>query len=227
MLSRLADLAEGSGAAVLLVSHHRKVGRGPAVYRTLGSLAFTAMARAAWSVVRDPTDAERRLLVPVKMNLGPQPGGLAFRVKGSQADVGVLEWEEGAVEVMADEVGVEAYAEADREDRLVVAKRWLDRELSGGARRSSELQRGARLAGISRPSLWEAKRALKVRAVRRGSPGSWWWELPMEHIPLEYTEELLDRALSEWGKNKNGGRSQAAQEMAASELPGRSSVGIH
>ena len=99
---------------------------------------------------------------------------------------------------MADEVGEEAYAEADRGDRLVVAKRWLDRELSGGARRSSEVKRGARLAGIGRQALWLAKKVLKVRAVRRGSPGSWWWELPMEHIPLEYTEELLERSVGEW-----------------------------
>ena len=48
----------------------------------MGSLAYTAAARSVWAVAKDRNDPDqnRRLLVPVKNNLAPDPTGLAFSV---------------------------------------------------------------------------------------------------------------------------------------------------
>ncbi|MBI4574708.1 MAG: AAA family ATPase [Planctomycetes bacterium] len=80
-LAPLAALAQRTGAAVLAVTHLRKA-PGQAVYRAMGSLAFTAAARAAWGVARDAKDPEgrRRLLLPIKANLAAAPKGIGFRV---------------------------------------------------------------------------------------------------------------------------------------------------
>ena len=64
------------------------------MYRAMGSLAFTAAARAVWLVTRDPEDAERRLMLPVKMNLSAEPRGLGYRIVA-----GKVEWDDEPVDL--------------------------------------------------------------------------------------------------------------------------------
>ena len=61
-------------------------------------LAFVAAARAVWAVAKDREDPERRLLLPVKCNLGPDQSGLAYRVVPVD-DVACIEWEPDPVDV--------------------------------------------------------------------------------------------------------------------------------
>ena len=46
-----------------------------------------AAARAVWGVVKDKEDPTRRLFVPVKNNLAPDTGGLAFSLEAYGVDV--------------------------------------------------------------------------------------------------------------------------------------------
>lgn len=175
LLSRLAELAEACDVAVVIVSHHNKGGQhAPAVYRTIGSLAFTAVARSLWSVVKDAHDAERRLLVPVKMNLVRNPLGMAFRL----VEPGRVEWEPEPLYLDADEKGENAFADTDGTDRQKMAKEWLHALLYEKRLPSNEVKQLSRERGINNRTLWEAKKELGVKAIREGSPGVWYWELP-------------------------------------------------
>ena len=46
----------------------------------MGSLAFIAASRSAYIVVKDKNNKARRLFVPVKNNLVPEIGGLAYTI---------------------------------------------------------------------------------------------------------------------------------------------------
>ncbi len=98
-LAPLAAMAGKHGVSVLLVSHLNKAGGGKAVYRTTGNLAFPAAARAVWMVTEDRDNPDRRLLLPVKMNLCKSPGGLAYHIGDNDA----LQWESGRVDLRADD----------------------------------------------------------------------------------------------------------------------------
>lgn len=236
LLGRLADLAEETGAAVVLVSHHRKGGySGPAIHRTIGSLAFAAVARVVWNVVHDPTDPERRLLVPVKMNLGRRPMGMAFRIVTREAEsgggrvegrsaesVGVVEWEPWPVDVGVDDVGENAFAETDQRDRVEMAQRWLRRQLMNGRRPSGELKRRAREAGITKRALWEAKRVMRVSAVKQGDPARWYWLLPEETAASGIEPEDL-AVLAGPFLEFSGSRGGATTNSAAGTAPPRTS----
>jgi putative DNA primase/helicase len=70
--------------AVVAVTHLNKGGSGgnqSALNRFAGSIAFVAAARAAFAVIEDPEDDERRLLLQAKNNLGKKCQGLVFRLE--------------------------------------------------------------------------------------------------------------------------------------------------
>src|SRR5690606_33457029 len=98
-LLKLSDLAERFGAAFLLVSHQRKAGAPTAMYRAIGSLAFTAVARVVLMVAADESVAGRRLLLPVKMTLQTAATGRAFGI-----EEGRVVWEPEPVPFTADEL---------------------------------------------------------------------------------------------------------------------------
>jgi AAA domain len=193
VLQGLARLAGEANAAVVLVSHHRKQGeKGPAIYRTLGSLAFAAVARAVWNVVIDPSDPQRQLLVPVKMNLAPHPQGLAYRV----AEPGVVLWEPRPIDLSADEVSLETLSDTDADDRLRQARIWLHGYLSDGPKRSADVKSAARQAGIPVKALWAAKAAMNVAAVRKTSKADrsdqyYEWRLPQDDFFDDGETEML------------------------------------
>ena len=80
--------------AVLAVSHLNKKEPGPAIYRSMGSLAFVATARSVLAVLPDPHDQGARVLVSLKSNLGVPVDGIRYRIASvssvDEAGVGVL-----------------------------------------------------------------------------------------------------------------------------------------
>lgn len=101
VLAPLARLAEKYDAAVLIVAHRPKAGGTRADDLVIGSRAFTALARSVLHLIADVDDPDRKLLTAGKNNLGRKAVGLAFRIVGDEP--GKIEWEEGPVEMTADE----------------------------------------------------------------------------------------------------------------------------
>jgi putative DNA primase/helicase len=181
VLTPLCDLAAKTGAAIVAVSHLNKGSNSPAIQRTMGSMAFVAAARSVWLVIRDPKEASgpRRLLLPVKANLGPDTGGLSCDVRTCPCGQPILAWSADPVCESADELL------SFREDRrtskptpaLDEAKDWLREALADGPQPSKELFAEAKDCGISKVTLKRAKSELGIRAEKGGFDGGWMWSL--------------------------------------------------
>ncbi len=174
LLSPLASLAARHSVAVLCVTHLRK-SAGAAVHRAIASIAFTAAARAVWAVAPDPSDAERRLMLAVKQNLGPNMSGLAFRVQ-TQDGLPRLDWESGAVSLDANSI-LNTETHEDQSGRKE-AEEWLRECLADGPIGAREAIRAANDDGISRSTLWRAANAIRISRRKLGGRGAGWeWSL--------------------------------------------------
>ncbi len=183
LLAPLSELAGSHGAALVCITHLNKGTGGSALYRTTGSLAFVAAARAAYLVTRDKSDSERRLFLPLKNNLGPDATGLAYRV----ADVGgvpCVEWEDEAVTTTADEA-LGAPEENGEQTEVERAMEWLREVLTTGPTRADEILKAGR-GNFSDRTLRRARTELGAAAKREGGIGAkgyWVWSLPAEAAP--------------------------------------------
>lgn len=178
LLLALTAVAREYNVAVVIVSHLRKQ-EGAAIYRTMGSLAFVAASRATWAISKDSDVENKRLLLPVKNNLAPHIGGLAFTIETS-ADLRAptIHWSPEPVTHSIDLAFARANGRPDDERRRAIE--WLRDRLSQGPRAASELKVEADVFGIAGRTLRRAFHELNGEAVRRGPfPfGQWKWKLP-------------------------------------------------
>ncbi len=183
LLSPLAALAENTGVAIILVAHLNKSNGRKAIYRTGGSIAFVAAARAAFSVVKDTKEPERRLFLPTKANLAPSGiGGLAYTIEGvtvqsEDGDVSapVVRIEPDAVDGCADDYMVEPSGDTDDQDD---AAEWLIETLASGALGSTEVFRLGKLQGFSMNIIRRAFKRLGGKPKKEAFDGGWKWGLP-------------------------------------------------
>jgi putative DNA primase/helicase len=163
--------------AVVGLLHLTKAQQRRVLHRVQASIAFVAQARTVLAVGEDP-ETGRRVVAPLKNNLGPLPPVLAFRI----SDRG-LEWEPGIVEGTAETLlaGDEAPTRTERQE-LDRAMQFLRDELCDGPVRSTEVVKDAKANGVSERTLWRAKAALNVPAHRQGQ-GPWFWCAPHAEPP--------------------------------------------
>jgi hypothetical protein len=173
VLGPLRSLAEKHRVAIVALNHLRKSIGGSSKNRSLGSGAFVQVARIELRVCEDPEDADRRLLLPVKNNLGAAPG-LAYRIESATNGAGLAKWEDGPVSITIGEVE----ADGGPEDRSAIeeAVEWLRSFLSEGPIKASEAKKQAGRDGVSEVTLKRAKKRLGVTAEQRER--CWWWRLP-------------------------------------------------
>ncbi|MBN1341746.1 MAG: AAA family ATPase [Phycisphaerae bacterium] len=175
-LSPLSDMAARSRVAVVAVTHLNK-GQGSALNRVIGSVAFTAAARAAYVITRDEDDPARRLMLPAKNNLGRDADGFAYRLVGDP--IPCVQWEPAPVSMSADEaVSGHPRGRGPKPDALRDAEGWLFDFLSAGPQPAKEVYVRAAEDGHTRDTIRRAKAALGIETAKDGFQGPWTWVLP-------------------------------------------------
>ena len=149
--------------------------RGNALYRTTGSLAFVAAARAAFLVAADPDCPKRKLLLPLKTNLAEESAGLAYTIFSAGDDPPSLIWDKEPVSIRANDV----LTKRDEEDRdgLSEVVNWLGIVLRDGPMTVKDLQAEAKAAGLSWMTVRRAKQKLGVVSEKSVFNGPWRWTL--------------------------------------------------
>ena len=100
----LSDIAERRGVAIILMRHLSKSGKGDAITRGIGSIAFIAASRVGWMVNHHPEDESKVIFACSKNNLSKKPRSLVYEVK-TFGDVGAIEWQ-GTTELSANDISI-------------------------------------------------------------------------------------------------------------------------
>jgi putative DNA primase/helicase len=181
VLTPLAEMATRRNVAVVCISHLNKSGDMEAMMRVTGSLAYVAAARAAYLVVADKENPERRLFLHMKNNLSSDRTGLAFTIETYSLDDGIessrVAWKQETVHQTADEA-LALQSSKDDHSALADAKDFLLNELAAGAVSAKDIKKQAESAGIMPRTLERAKAALGIKAVKLGMKEGWAWKLP-------------------------------------------------
>lgn len=194
LLAPLSTLAGRHNIAVVVVTHLNKSGGGPAIYRAMGSLAFAAAARAVWGVTKDKEDGERRLFLPIKNNIAPNMGGLAYRITQQSSGGACVRWEPDPVNTSADDaLSSERDGGGDRTD-LDDAADWLGDQLREGPRQVKDIERDAQDAGYSKATLRRAKARIGAVAAKAAYDGGWEWMLPTPAEGAQTSKMLIEGA---------------------------------
>jgi hypothetical protein len=183
LLSPVGALAERHDTAIVAVSHFSK-GGSEAVLRVTGSLAFSAAARSAYAVVKDKDNDARRLLLPIKNNIGIDQTGFAFtlesvEIKGTDCLISTsrVAWEPELVTVSVDEAMA---VSSDPGERSAVgdAADFLQEVLASGPISARQVRREAEEAGHSWATVRRAQKTIGVVVAKtRGPKGQWEWRL--------------------------------------------------
>jgi hypothetical protein len=167
-------MAEETGCAVLALGHQtKKAGKGPAMYRALGSVGIVGAGRSALVMGRDPQDPELLGLARAKSNLSKFAATLHLRL----VDVGSvarIEWL-GEVDLTAEDLV--AGDARDQQSAVNDAITWLSSVLANGRVAALELEEMSKASGHSwTGAVRRAKEALGITPRKIG--GQWHWDLP-------------------------------------------------
>ena len=182
-LAPLGDLAARTGVSIIGVMHLRKSPSDQAMFRVLGSVAFTAYARACWLIGDDNEQPGYKLMLPVKLNVAKAAPGLRFEI----VDPGRVVWSDQPVDATAEDVFAGRTEHPDEAGpKVASAMEWLKQALADGPQKSKDLKRQASENCITWRTLERARARLNITTSNKGVFGeSWYWELPQPKPPLQ------------------------------------------
>jgi AAA domain len=179
----LTDLAQRTGAAIVLVRHLNKSGELKAKYRGGGSIAFTGAARAVLVVEEHPEQPGLLVLARVKNNLAKPTPSIGYRIASEELyECPRIVWQ-GIVHIDADTLLRSHDSRRDAEAREEAEE--LLRDLLGdGPAPVAEAKKLLAGAGISDSTIKRAKKRLRIASVRErdenGKTIGWTWRLPAD-----------------------------------------------
>jgi hypothetical protein len=179
----LADFAETNRVAILGVTHPPKAAQGNCLRSFAGSFAFVAAPRLAHFVTADPDNPQRKLLLPVKNNIGRKAYGVGYsictKVITDNIEAAAIVWDDSPVDVTADQAIAANAATARGEGSLAEAKAFLQELLANGPVDATEGGKAAKANNISDRTLARARKQLGIKSKREGygSEGGWFWRL--------------------------------------------------
>lgn len=168
---RLADVAERTGCAVILIGHLNKAAGGQSAYRGLGSIDFRAAARSVLLIGRVKREPNVRVIVHDKSSLAPEGKPVAFCLDPDTGFSWIGEYDITAEELLSGAGGNTA-TKTEQAERLI-----LDLLADGKELASEEIERAAAEAGISARTVRAAKKNLDGRMASKRIGASWYHAL--------------------------------------------------
>lgn len=201
VMAPLKEVAERTGAAILVVRHLNKGMSANVLYRGGGSIGIIGAVRSGLIVAPDPQDetGARRILAVQKMNVAARAGSLAFHVEDNGAGDARIAWIGPSSQTAA---SLFAPIEDTGGGQMGEAKAFLREALSDGPVAANEIKQLAVMSGVSSRTLERAKKNLGVTSIKQGFEGGFVWSLPshedcqLDPRPPNDTE---DRQLPEGG----------------------------
>ena len=151
---RLAEVAERTGCAVILIGHLNKAAGGQSAYRGLGSIDFRAAARSVLLIGRVKREPNVRVIVHDKSSLAPEGKPVAFCLDPKTGFSWVGKYDITAEELLSGAGGNTA-TKTEQAERLI-----LDLLADGKELASEEIEKAAADAGISARTVRAAKKTL-------------------------------------------------------------------
>jgi hypothetical protein len=192
-LMELADVAEQTGAAIVLVRHLNKAIGMSAKHRGGGSIAYTALARSSLLAAKLPVDEGRENteathgLASIKGNLAREPRALGYRLRSSpnDPDSPVVRWV-GSLDESADEMVGADGAKPDARKAAPArdeAARMIKELLANGPMEAKDVRKmvSAEVGCSDKTVANAANKLLIVKVPVRDDDGTvshWTWELP-------------------------------------------------
>jgi len=185
LMKQLAEVADRTGCAIILIGHLNKSGGSKSVYRGLGSIDIPAAARSVLTVGRLVDAGENtRAFIQTKSNLAPVGKPQSFTLE----PVSGFKW-------LGDcEATIKELLEGKKEDKgasqLDLAKAFIKGLLAVGDVSSDEVFIKGEVEGFPQVTMKRAKSALGVKSVKCGN--EWFWTKPVIQEYQEVQESQHD-----------------------------------
>lgn len=181
LLRRLKEMAERTGAAVLLLRHLNKTGGGHPLYRGGGSIGIVGAARSGLLAAPDPDDESLIVVARTKNNLAAPVPSISYRIVADEHGARV-EWA-GLVERSARDL-LTGPAEDDPAEQHALT-RWLAdylRERGGSAPAAECIKATTKAFGgpFGKATLKRARDRAGITTDKLGMTGGWLWQLVAE-----------------------------------------------
>ena len=168
MFRRLADVAERTGCAVILIGHLNKAAGGQSAYRGLGSIDFRAAARSVLLIGRVKREPNVRVIIHDKSSLAPEGKPVAFCLDPETGFSWIGEYDITADELLSGAGGNNA-TKTEQAERLI-----LDLLADGKELASEDIVKAAAEAGISERTVQNAKSGMGGILGARRVGGQWY-----------------------------------------------------
>ena len=168
MFRRLAEIAERTGCAVILIGHLNKAAGGQSAYRGLGSIDFRAAARSVLLIGRVKREPNVRVIVHDKSSLAPEGKPIAFCLDPETGFSWIGEYDITADELLSGAGGNTA-TKTEQAERLILDLLADEKELA-----SEDIVKAAAKAGISERTVQNAKRNMGGILGARRVGGQWY-----------------------------------------------------
>ena len=168
---RLAEVADRTACAVILIGHLNKAAGGQSAYRGLGSIDFRAAARSVLLIGRVKREPNIRVIVHDKSSLAPEGKPMAFCLDPETG----FEWV-GEYDITADELlsgaGGNTATKTEQAETLILDLLADENEMT-----SEEVMKAAAEVGISERTLKTARRNLETRIEVKRRGNQWYYRL--------------------------------------------------
>lgn len=166
---RLADVAQATNCAIVMIGHLNKASGSQSTYRGLGSIDITAVVRSLLFIGKVKTDPTTRVIVHEKSSLAPPGQSLAF----SLGDEKGFRWI-GAYDISAEDLlagGEGSKTELKQEQAVKLIEEFLS---EGRKVAIAEINKEATERGISERTVRLARNSMgdKIASERQGK--DWW-----------------------------------------------------
>lgn len=168
LLGSLSMVAEKHHCAIVIIGHMNKSQSGKQLYRGLGSIDITAIARSVLMVERDEDNPSVRYMFPVKSSLAAEGDAIAFKFDRKHG----FQWL-GACDYKSYEEPMERI-----ETKADIAERLLLSFLSEKEMPGNQILKFLEDAGISERTANTVKKKLGIISFKQNN--RWFWKLPKQ-----------------------------------------------